>query len=288
MTALRQRMIEDLQLRGLSTRTQDAYVRAVRMLAQHFNRSPDTLGEEELRQYFVYVHNEKHWSRSTMTQALCGIKFFYEQTLKRSWSLLQITRPGRSKQLPDVLAREEIRQLLQAVRRPLYRICLLTIYSCGLRITEGCTIQVPDIDGTRMRLHVRHSKGDKDRFVPLPHRTLESLRQLWRTHHHRVFLFPSGGDGELQLTPARHPMSPNTLEKVFRLAYRETGLTKPATVHTLRHSYATHLLEAGISLRQIQAYLGHTSLETTARYTHLTSEAQQTAYAEINELMASL
>ena len=166
MTVLRQRMIEDLQLRGLSTRTQEAYVRAVQMLAEHFHRSPDTLSEKELRQYFVYVKQERHWSRSTMT-ALCGIKFFYEQTLKRHWSWFEIVRPVKSRGLPDVLSREEVRRVLQAIHRPLYRICLTTIYSCGLRLREGATLQVTDIDRSRMLVHVRHAKGDKDRYVPL-------------------------------------------------------------------------------------------------------------------------
>lgn len=288
MTALRQRMIEDLQLRGLSTRTQEAYVRAVRMLAEYFHRSPETLSEEELRQYFVYVKQERHWSRSTMTQALCGIKFFYEQTLKQAWPLFEIVRPGKSQGLPDVLSRAEVQRVLQAVRRPLYRICLTTIYSCGLRLKEGTTLQVTDIDRFRMLVHVRHAKGDKDRYVPLPRRTLELLEGLWRSHQHPVWLFPSGGVGRVQGEPASAPVAPGTLQKLFRVVRQELGLQKPVSIHTLRHSYATHLLEAGVNLRQIQAYLGHRALQTTARYTHLTGEAHHTASTHINTLMASL
>ncbi|MCP4402291.1 MAG: tyrosine-type recombinase/integrase [bacterium] len=288
MTALRQRMIEDLQLRGLSTRTQDAYVRAVRMLAQYVNRPPDTLSEEELRQYFVYVKNERHWSRSTMTQALCGIKFFYEQTLKRTWTICQIVRPGRRKALPDVLTREEVHRVLQAVRRPLYRVCLTTISSCGLRLKEGTELQVTDVDRGHMALHIRHAKGDKDRSVPLPRRTLGLFEDLWLSHQHPVWLFPSGGAGIVQGESAPHPVASGTLQKVFQLVRQELGLRNTVSIHTLRHSYATHLLEAGVNLRQIQVYLGHTSPQTTARDTHLTGTAHTSARRRINEIMDTL
>jgi integrase/recombinase XerD len=258
------------------------------MLAQHFNRSPDTLSEEELRQYFVYVKTERHWSRSTMTQALCGIKFFYEQTLKREWSIFQIVRPGRSKALPDVLTRAEVQRVLQSVRRPLYRVCLATIYSCGLRLKEGTELQVTDVDRGHMVLHIRHAKGDKDRYVPLPRRTLELLEGLWLSHQHPVWLFPSGGAGIVQGAPASHSVAPGTLQKLFRVVRQELGLRKPVSIHTLRHSYATHLLEAGVTLRQIQVYLGHSTPQTTARYTHLTGKAHTVARHRINEILDAL
>jgi integrase/recombinase XerD len=286
MTTLRTRLIEDLQLQGLSKRTQDAYVRAVRLLAQYFNTSPDALDEEDLRHYFLYVKNEKHWSRSTMTQALCGIKFFYTQTLHQTWPILDLIRPPKEQHLPEILTREEVQRLLQAVRRPGYRVCLTTIYACGLRLTEGARLQVSDIDSARMLVHVRHGKGNQDRYVPLPQRTLDLLRQAWVVHRNPVWLFPPANGGDPARAPA--PVSPNTLQKVFRLARQAAGITKPASVHTLRHSYATHLLEAGVNLRQIQAYLGHSSPQTTARYTHLTTTAHIAAWATINALMQEL
>lgn len=288
MTELRQRFIEDLQLQGKSERTQQAYVRAVRMLAEHFNTPPDKLTEAQIRQYFLYVRNVKKWSASTITQAVCAIKTFSTVTLQREWRILDLIRPQKAQKLPDVLSHDEVQGLIQAVRLPHYRMCLTTIYSCGLRLSEGTRLQVRDLDSSRMLVHIRGGKGKKDRSVPLPQRTLELLRQYWVTHRHPVWLFPAGGKGPVQGTPAEQPISANTLQKVMRMARQEAGLTKAVSVHGLRHAYATHLLEAGVHLRLIQAYLGHTSPQTTARYTHLTSQAQTTAGETINRLMQSL
>jgi integrase/recombinase XerD len=166
MTPLQQRMIEDLQLRGMSARTQQMYVRAVRQLAQHYGKPPDQINDEELRQYFLYVKNVKHWSRSGTTIALCGLKFFYEHTLQRPLATLQVVRPARERKLPVVLGREEVRQVLSQVRLLRYRTCLTTIYSCGLRLQEGTHLQVSDIDSARSLIHVHRGKGGKDRYVP--------------------------------------------------------------------------------------------------------------------------
>lgn len=288
MTELRQRFIEDLQLQGKAERTQQAYVRAVRMLAEHFNTPPDQLTEEQLRQYFLYVTTVKKWSSSTITQALCAIKTFFTVTLQQDWQILDLIRPQKAQKLPDVLSHDEVNRLLQAIRLPHYRLCLTTIYSCGLRLNEGTHLQVTDMDSARMLVHIRGGKGKKDRYVPLPQRTLDLLRAYWVTHRHPVWLFPAGGKGPVQGTPADHPISANTLQKVIRMARQEAKLTKAVSVHSLRHAYATHLLEAGVNLRLIQAYLGHTSPQTTVRYTHLTSQAQTTAGETINHLMQSL
>ncbi len=288
MTELRRRFIEDLQLQGKAERTQQAYVRAVRMLAEHFHRSPDTLTEEQLRQYFLYVMNVKHWSASTTTQALCAIKTFFTVTLQRDWQILDVIRPQKAQKLPDVLSHAEVIRLLQAVRLPHYRMCLTTIYSCGLRLTEGARLRVTDMDSARLLVHVRGGKGKKDRYVPLPQRTLTLLRAYWLTHRHPEWLFPAAGNGPVQGIPAQRPIATNTLQKAIRLARQDAGLTKGVSVHSLRHAYATHLLEAGVNLRLIQAYLGHSSPQTTARYTHLTSQAQTAAGETINALMQSL
>ena len=165
MSPLQQRMLEDMQLRGLSARTQEAYARAVWQLAQYYQRRPDQLSDEELRQYFLYLTNEKKIARPTATIALCGIKFFYEQTLKQPWSTLRFVRPAREWKLPAVLSRAEVRQVLRAVRIPVYRACLTTIYACGLRLLEGTHLQVPDVDSARLLLHI-HGKSKKDRYVP--------------------------------------------------------------------------------------------------------------------------
>jgi integrase/recombinase XerD len=284
MSALRQRMIEDMQLRGLSERTQESYIRAVRQLAEYYGKSPDRVSEEELRQYFLYLKNEKHASRSTCTLALCGIKFFYEYTLHRDWPTLSFVRPAHERKLPVVLSRKEVCRILGCLRQPHYRVCLSTIYACGLRLQEGVQLQVADIDGARNLLHVRLGKGAKDRYVPLPERTIEMLRAYWITHRHPVWLFPA----RKGVTTATGPMCESGVQRAFRAALQESGVQKPATVHTLRHSYATHLLEAGVNLRIIQVYLGHNSPSTTALYTHLTRPAELLATEVLNRLLQDL
>src|SRR6266513_1739274 len=156
MTELRKRMIECLQLRGLAERTQEAYTRAVRQLAAHYHKSPDQISEAELRQYFLYLKNVKHYSRPTMTVAICGIRFFYEQTLNRNWAIFGIVRPAPEKKLPVILSLAEVRQILGRIRLLRYQVCLTTIYSCGLRLQEGTHLQVADIDSARLMIHLRH------------------------------------------------------------------------------------------------------------------------------------
>ena len=288
MTELRKRMIECLQLRGLSERTQESYVRAVRQLAQHYHKSPDLITEEELRQYFLHLKNIKRYSRNTMTIAICGVRFFYQDTLNRSWTIFGIVRPAPEKKLPVILSREEVGQILGVVRLPRYRVCLSTIYSCGLRLQEGTNLQVADIDSARMMIHVRHGKGAKDRYVPLPERTLAFLRQYWATHRNPVLLFPAEGRNHSALAQATEPMSKSSVQDAFRAALKKSGNNKRASVHTLRHSWATHLLEAGVNLRLIQEWLGHSSPATTSVYTHLTVKAEQLGAAAINQLMSDL
>jgi len=282
MTTLRQRMIEDMQLHSFSERTQDSYLRAVRQLAAYFNKPPDQINEEELRQYFLYLKNVKKASRSTITLALCGIKFFYERTLLRQWATLALVRPPREKKLPVVLSVDEVRQILSRVRRWRYRVCLSTIYACGLRLQEGLHLQIGQIDGGRQLLHVCHGKGGKDRYVPLPQPVLDMLRQYWATHRDPVWIFPSSHQ------TVKEPMDASGLQRAFRAALLDSGIQKPATVHTLRHSYATHLLEAGLNLRLIQLYLGHASPNTTAIYTHLTQPSEDLAIQAVNRVVAGL
>lgn len=289
MTPLRQRMIEDLQLRGMSERTQDSYVRSVRQLAQHYMKSPDKITEEELRDYFLHVKNVKKWSRSTSTIALCGIKFFYDHTVKRDWPTLTFVRAKREKKLPVILSQEEVRRIFKNVELPRYRVCLKTIYSCGLRLAEGIHLQVPDIDGSRMLVHV-HGKGAKDRYVPLPETTLQLLRQYWKTHRNQIWIFPAAGRGGIKMPTAKtkNPVPRASVQIAFKAALKKSNINKRASVHTLRHSYATHLLEKGVNLRLIQEYLGHNTPTTTSIYTHLTVKAKTMAVESINELMQDL
>lgn len=289
MTPLRRRMLEDMQLQGFSARTQECYVAAVRQLAEHFHRGPDALTEEDLRQYFLYLANEKKVARATATIALCGIRFFFEQTLRRDWTTLRFVRPAREHKLPVVLSRDEVRRILDAVRIPVYRACLTTIYACGLRLLEGAHVQVPDVDSARMVVHI-HGKGKADRYVSLPEPLVPMLRMYWRTHRSPTWLFPAPTRRGLTHSLAHDggPVTRSSLQSAFRRALLRTGIAKRAHVHTLRHSYATHLLEAGVNLRIIQEALGHRSARTTQIYTHLTREVRATLTDPLNQLMHGL
>ncbi len=281
MTALRQKMIEDMQLRGFAKRTQEAYLSAVRQLVKHYQKPPDQITEDELRGYFLFLKNEKHAARNTCTVALCGIKFFFQHTLGREWKTFDFLRPPREKKLPVVLSVEEVSRMLKHVRRYHYRVCLTTIYACGLRLLEGTHLQISDIDGQRQMLHIHQAKGNKDRYVPLPQACLHMLRRYWRIHRNPVWLFPSRYENT-------KPTHESGLQRALHAAVRESGIHKKVTVHTLRHSYATHLLEAGINLRIIQGYLGHASPATTAIYTHLTFHTQARSLDTIDHLVANL
>lgn len=284
-TALRQQMLQDLQLAGLSERTQEAYLRAVRQLAAHFRQAPDRLTDKHLREYFLYLKNEKRFAPASLKIAYCGIKFFYTQTVKRDWNTLRQLRVPRQKTLPDVLSIGEVRRLIDTVRTPHNKAYLWTVYSLGLRLQEGLHLQVGDIDSQRMLVHVHRGKGAKDRYVPLPAKTLMMLRDYWRTHRNPVWLFPATGRDHQQAAAATQPMSKSSVQGAMRRVVQQLQLRKDVSIHTLRHSYATHLLEAGVNLRLIQQYLGHSSLQTTVVYLHLTSQGQEQAINTIAKLM---
>lgn len=287
MTALRQRLIDELQLRGYAARTVQAYVAAVARLAQHYHRAPDHLNETELRAYLLHLTRERHLAPASFTQALCGLRFFYEQTLGQRWTILDVARPTRDRKLPVVLSRDEVARVLAAVRTPAYRVCLTTIYACGLRLREALDLHVAQVDSGRMLLHVRHGKGGVDRMVPLPQALLTLLRAHWRTHRNPVWMFPAPRRRPPRPVsdPAVGPIDATVLQRTFTRAVLDSGVPKAAHVHTLRHSYATHLLEAGVPLALIQEYLGHRSPGTTAIYTHVTRELREGAVDPINELM---
>lgn len=280
MSELKDRMLEDMKLRGLSVNTQNAYVHAMRRLTRHFGRSPDQLSEQDLRQYFLYLINEKGVAEGTFRIHMYGIRFFFEKTLQREWPVLHLVRPKRRKKLPVVLSRGEVRHLLGLVRKPQPRVCLTMIYSCGLRLSEGTHLQVADIDSKRMVVRVRSGKGGKDRYVPLAQRTLELLRDYWRAERPPLWLFP-GKHSQI-------PISNAILYNTFKAALRDSGIEKEASVHTLRHSFATHLLEQGVNLRAIQEILGHKTPKTTAIYTHLTQQIADAVHETVNYLMADL
>jgi site-specific recombinase XerD len=288
MKDLRKRLIEDLQLRGLSERTQELYVWAVKKLSEHYRKSPDRITEEELRQYFLYIKNNLKYSRSTSTIVLCAVKFFYNHTLKRDLPALKFVRAPRETKLPVVLSTDEVKRTFENIILFRHRACLATIYSCGLRLQEGTHLQVPDIDGDRMFIHIHHGKGAKDRYVPLPERTLVMLREFWKTHRNKVWIFPAPGRGGTGMPTAGKPIPKSSVQRAFKDAIRRAGIHKRASVHTLRHSYSTHLLESGVNLRLIQEYLGHSSPNTTAIYTHLTKKAESMALNSLNLIMGDL
>jgi site-specific recombinase XerD len=289
ISPLRERMIEDMRLRNFSERTQDSYVRAVEGLSRFYMRSPDRLSEEEIRKYFVHLTCERKLARPTVTIALSGIKFFYENTLRRDWTLTGVPTPKREKKVPVVLSQEQVKAILSRVRTIRHRACLTLIYVCGLRLSEGCRVKVTDIDRVRGLLHVR-GKGAKERYVPLPEAILPLLEQCWRTHRNPTWLFPMvgrGGRGRLgQITDRHVPLS--TVQQAFRKAYLESGITKKVSVHSLRHAYATHLVEQNVDMRQVQEWLGHASTSTTAIYAHLTARNTQKAAACVGRLMADI
>jgi len=279
MTELRRRMMEDLQLAGYSPKTQKSYLDAVRGLAKYYMRPPDQLSEEEVRRFFLYLINKRKAARSTVTIYLCGIKFFYEKTLGRQWPVFRLVRPAPTKKLPVVLSREEVRTILNLVRNPMARMALTVMYACGLRISEGVKLTIADIDGDRKQLWVRCGKGWKDRAVPLADHVLKLLRLHHRTRGHGgKWIFPHG-DGHI---------ATDFLQRVFKEALRESGITKNATPHTLRHSFATHLLENGEDITTLQKILGHADISTTRIYLHLTKRISERLDKNLNELMADL
>jgi site-specific recombinase XerD len=278
-------MTQDLQLAGLSERTQDAYLRAVRQLADHFHSPPDRLTETQLRDYFLHLKNDRHFASASLGIAYSGIKFFYSHTIPRDWPTLQRLRVPREKRLPDVLSTDEVRQPIAAVRTPHNRAYFQTVYAPGLRLTEGLHLQVGDIDSARMMVHVHRGKGAKDRYVPLPSTTLKALREYWVTHRHPTWLFPATGRDHGQAARADGPMERSSVQGALRRVVRDLGSRKAISIRTLRHGYATRLLEAGVDLRLIQQYLGHSSIQTTMVYLHLTAASHEQARERIEELM---
>ncbi len=286
ISALQKRMVEDMCLHRFSSRTQDSYVRAVSGLAEYYMRSPDSISEEEIRRYFVHLTCERKLARATVNIAMCGIKFFYEKTLRHDWSLTGVPMPKRSKSLPVILSRKEVYDILDRIRIVRHAACLRLIYACGLRISEACRVKVTDIDRDRRLLHVC-GKGSKDRYIPLPDSIMPLLEKCWRSHRNKVWLFPwvgRGGSGRLGYMSDR-PVPISTIQQVFRKVYLESGITKKVHVHSLRHAYATHLLEAGISLRQIQYWLGHSTPTMTMHYAQLTSQSTDAATEILAKLM---
>ncbi len=259
MTSLRERMIEDMQVRNLAMNTQISYVRQVSLFARHFNKSPEELGPEDIRAYQVYLTNEKKLAPGSILIAVAALRFLYKVSLKKDWAFEDvIPAPKKPQKLPVVLSPEEVLQFLDFVRGTQHRAILTTCYAAGLRISEAVRLTVPDIDSARMVIRVDQGKGQKDRYVMLSPRLLEILRDWWRVQKPKHWLFP----GDL---PGQH-ISKDAVEQACQKARRRCPIPKPTTPHSLRHAFAVHLLESGTDIRTIQLLLGHRSLATTARY----------------------
>jgi integrase len=284
-----ERSMKALQLAGLGKGSQHLYTRAVRMLVEFYEKTPDLVSEEELQKYFLHRRNVDKWSSATLRICYSGIRFFFEKVLRRDWHIFGYLKAEHSKKLPAVLSQEEIVRLLSCVHTPHNRAFLFTVYSCGLRLQEALHLEVGDIDSDRMLIHVHRGKGAKDRMVPLPPQTLAVLREHWKSHRNPRLIFPALGCGRDQGATAESPTAIKTVHGAMKGAVLKAGITKRfVRIHTLRHSYATHLLEEGVNLRVIQRYLGHASIETTMVYLHLTRKGHDDAVQIINSLMGEI
>ena len=258
MTPLRQRMLQDMGIRNLALNTQLAYVQQISAFARHFDCSPEALGPEQVRTYQVHLIEERKLAAGSLSVVAAALRFLYKITLGRAWNDDDIPCPKRPLKLPIVLSPEQVVRFLACVASTKHRAILTTIYATGLRVSEAVALRPADIDSSRMVLRVDQGKGRKDRYVMLSPRLLKVLRDYWRIERPKPWLFP--GDG------ADHHISKNAVEQACQKAHRAAGIDKPVTPHSLRHAFATHLLEAGTDVRRIQLLLGHRSLATTSRY----------------------
>ncbi len=279
MTELRRRFMDDMTLHGMAPTTQKVYVYAVKQLAAHYGRSPDQLSEQELRDYFLYLANEKRVASSTLRLQIFAVKFLYTRTLQRPWLTLKILRGRPQQKLPVVLDPKEAKRLLAVPRSPVARLCATLMYRCGLSISEALRLEVTDIDSQRMVVIVRGGKGNKDRHIPLPRRTLELLRAYWREYQPKTWLFT---------TPDGRPLADHSVRYLLKKAGEDCGISARVAGHTLRHSYATNLMAQGVDVRVIQVLLGHRSLKTTTLYLHMTSSVMRSVQDSINDLMGDL
>jgi integrase/recombinase XerD len=261
---LRDQMKMDMELKGFSVKTQDAYIRYVKTFVEYFGKSPMQMGEDEIRQYLHHLITEKQLSTSHINVVHSALKFFFTTTLQRQWNNIKIPRTKSPKKLPIVLAGSEIKQLLDVTINPKHRAILMTTYAAGLRVSETANLKLEDIDYKRMQIRVNEGKGKKDRYTILSAVNLKLLRDYWTLYRPNTWLFP----GE---SPDK-PITTRTIQKVFEISRDKAGIVKPSTVHSLRHSFATHLLETGTDIFHIQRLMGHSSPKTTSIYIHVKQE----------------
>jgi integrase/recombinase XerD len=276
------KMQQCLVLQGLRPKTVDAYTRAIRRVARHFDRCPDQLSPDDLRDYFAKLVKSHSWS--TVKLDRCGLQFFYRHVLDKQWDWVKIVKPPEVRSLPDILTRDETFKLINTTQKLRYRVFFLATYSMGLRLGEALKLEVGDFDRSRRRLHVRGAKGGKDRFVPVPEVTLQALRRFWKTHRNPRLLFPSRVGSFHRIQTAQHPMDRGGVQAAIKAVVADCGIRRRISMHSLRHSYATHLLELGVDLREIQSILGHERPETTARYAQLTNVTSTNAAEALRQM----
>jgi site-specific recombinase XerD len=288
------RFAELLKLRSLAASTQFGYMKVLRRLAGRVGRDPADLDEAEVRAHVLHLKEQRAYSPSSIRTAVAALRAYYGLHLGREWKLFDLVRSPDAQRLPQVLTRAEVARLFAVIRAERFRVVLRLIYACGLRVGEAVNLEVGDLRGGE-RVRVRQAKGNKDRHVPLPGWMLAELRAWWKTHRHPRWIFPGVGRGwraapeaTADVAAAVEPMSIPSIQHCMRLAVAGAGLPKETCVHTLRHSYATHLLEENVSIRLISAYLGHASLETTVIYTHLTAVNEASARAALDRLRPAL
>ncbi|HEY6721257.1 MAG TPA: tyrosine-type recombinase/integrase [Burkholderiales bacterium] len=277
-TVLRERMRSILRTRNYSLRTEETYLAAVSGFARHFGRPPDQLGSAEVTEYQIWLRQHKKVSASLFNQTVCALRFFYGQVMGQTELAPRIAYARGERHLPVVLSIEETTRFLAAVDVPRYHVLLMTIYSAGLRLGEGVSLRASDIDSSRMVIRIRQGKGKKDRYVPLSPRLLSAMREHWRREHLSDLLFPSLRD------PSR-PVDPATVERFVRRVAERAGFRKRITPRTLRHSYATHLIENGTSTRVVQVLLGHADVHTTETYTHVSSQTIGKVFSPLDRMM---
>lgn len=263
MTKLREQFKRDLELKGLSTKTQQSYLKQVVSFSKYYQKSPEILGTEEIKDYLHHLIAERNLSKSYINQAYSGLKLLYETTLNRKWDMKTIPRAKKEQKLPEVLSQKEVKAILASVRNLKHKAILATIYAAGLRVGEVVNLKISDIDSVNMQIRVRQGKGRKDRLTLLSEGNLKILRDYFKYFRPIEWLFP-GADKD-------KPLTTRSVEKVMNKAVEEAKITKPVTVHTLRHSFATHLLESGVDIYYIQRLLGHSNIKSTSIYLHMTN-----------------
>lgn len=285
---LRKRLSEDLHLTGKAKRTHDGYIRAVRQLSDFAQCSPDQVTETQVRQFFLHLKIEREFAHGSLRVALSGVKFFFSVTCKRDWDIFAMLKLQNFKTLPVVLTIEQVHRIMESTKTERLFVFFWTVYTMGLRLNEAIHLQVGDIDAARGFVHIHRGKGAKDRYMPLPSSTLKLLRSYWVTHQHPSLLFPGDGRNHTLakrgISKAENPMSEKTVQEAISQIAGAMKFGKRVTLHTLRHCYATHLLEAGVGLKALQKLMGHSSLQSTMIYLHLTETAEANARDIINKL----